>query len=144
MFRLSCVALLLLALAGCAGDPDEAALRQRVDALQADGEAGRVAALMDAVAEDFSGQGGSYDRQQLRLLLMAATRRFQQIGVTRLDTRIEMRGAHASVELKLLLTGGSGGLIPEQGRSLDLRTRWRVEGGEWMLIEANWDGNLGL
>lgn len=143
MRRRSCLAVLALALAGCAGDPDEAALRARIDALQADGEAGRLSELMDAIADDFVGQGGSYDRQQLRLMLLATTRRFQQIGVTRLDTRIELRGAHASADLKLLLTGGSGGLLPEQGRTMNLRTRWRVDGSQWMLIEANWDGELG-
>ncbi|MCB1635148.1 MAG: hypothetical protein KDI51_11200 [Xanthomonadales bacterium] len=132
----------LVGLAGCSGDPDEAALRARIDQLQSDGEQGRVAELMDAVADDFSGQQDSYDRQQLRMLLLAATRRFREIGVTRLDTRIEMRGVHASVDLKLLLTGGSGGLLPEQGRTLDLQTRWRVDGGRWQLIEASWDGDL--
>ena len=76
------------------------------------------------------------------MLLLAATRRFREIGVTRLDTRIEMRGVHASADLKLLLTGGSGGLLPEQGRTLDLQTRWRVDGGRWQLIEASWDGDL--
>lgn len=133
----------VLCLAGCAGDPDEAALRKRIDTLQAAGEAGEIGTLMDAVADDFVGQGGNHDRLQLRAMLMALTRRHQSVGVTRLNTTIEMRGAHASATLQLLLTGGSGGLVPEQGRALELRTRWRVDGGEWMLIEANWSGNFG-
>lgn len=135
--RLLC-ALALLLLAGCAGAPDEAALRQRIDELQAAGEAGEVARLIDAVAEDFAGQGGEYDRNQLRLLLIATSRRHQRIGVTRLGTELEMRGAHASARLTLLLTGASDGLLPNDGRVMNLDTRWRVDGGDWMLIEAQW------
>jgi hypothetical protein len=135
--------VIALGLAGCGGDPDEAALRERIDALQVAGEAGEIGTLMDAIADDFTGRGGSYDRLQLRAMLTALTRRHQDIGVTRLNTSVEMRGAHASATLQLLLTGGSGGLLPEQGRAMELRTRWRVDGGEWMLIEADWSGDFG-
>jgi hypothetical protein len=132
-----------LSLGACAGDPDEAALRERIDTLQSAGEAGEIGALMDAIADDFIGQGGNYDRLQLRAMLMALTRRYRDVGVTRLGTEVELRGAHASATLQLLLTGGSGGVLPERGRALELETRWRVEGGQWMLIEARWSGDLG-
>ncbi len=139
-------ALLLTAallLGGCAGDPDEAALRERIATLQKAGETGEIGTLMDAIADDFIGQGGNYDRLQLRAMLTALTRRYRDVGVTRLGTEVEMRGAHASATLQLLLTGGSGGVLPERGRALQLDTRWRVEGGQWMLIEARWSGDFG-
>jgi hypothetical protein len=132
-----------LGLGACAGDPDEAALRERIATLQTAGETGEIGTLMDAIADDFIGQGGNYDRLQLRAMLTALTRRYRDVGVTRLGTEVEMRGAHASATLQLLLTGGSGGVLPERGRALQLDTRWRVEGGQWMLIEARWSGDFG-
>lgn len=102
---------------------------------------GDVIALL---TQDFAGQEGRYDKQMLRRLLMAIRMRHSDVSVSRVSTEFQMGESFATVKMKLLLTGGSGGIVPESGRLMDLETRWRVEDGAWRLTAAEWDGNLGL
>ena len=137
-------ALVLLTLVGCAGDPDQAQLEQTIASAQANTERGEMGQVMALVTEDFAGQGGQYDRLMLRRMLLAVRLRHSDVNVSRVSTEFEMGQSFATVKMKLLLTGGSGGLLPETGRLMDLQTRWRVEDGEWRLTSADWDRSLGL
>lgn len=40
------------------------------------------------------------------------------------------------------LTGGSGGLLPESGQIYEVETGWRLDDGEWRLIQADWKPRL--
>ena len=41
------------------------------------------------------------------------------------------------------VTGGAGGLLPQSGQVYDVETGWRLEGGEWRLVNAEWQPRLG-
>jgi len=129
--------------AGCAGDPDQAALEATIAAAQAAAEEGEMGEVISIVAEDFVGQGGSYDRLLLRRMLLAIRLRHSDVSVSRVSTEYEVDPAFATVKMKLLLTGGTG-VLPETGRLMSLETRWRVEDGQWRLTTAQWDGIGGL
>lgn len=145
MFTLSAsLCALLLLLAGCAGDPDQAALEATIAEAQSAAEEGEMGDVIALLTQDFAGQEGRYDKQMLRRLLMAIRMRHSDVSVSRVSTEFQMGESFATVKMKLLLTGGSGGIVPESGRLMDLETRWRVEDGAWRLTAAEWDGNLGL
>jgi hypothetical protein len=52
---------------------------------------------------------------------------------------IEIDGPHATVRFVVLLTGGSGRLLPDQARGYAVVSQWRLEDGEWRVHEARWD-----
>ncbi len=134
--------LLLVAVAavftGCARSPTEQALRDRIDAMQSAAEQREMGEFMDGVAEDFAGNSSEFDRDGLQRLLRMIALRHQSIGVTRMALKVEMHGDRAVVRMQILVTGGSGGFIPEQGQLFDTESAWRFVDGEWQLGSAQW------
>ena len=45
-------------------------------------------------------------------------------------------------DAKVLVTGG-GGLLPRDGQVEDVRTGWRLDGGSWKMISADWKASAG-
>jgi hypothetical protein len=125
-------------IAACARDPSEQALRDTLDALQTAGEERDVSDFMAHVAEDFVGNSSEYDRAGLERLLRMVSLRHQSIRVVKSGIEIEMHGDRAVVRMSILVTGGSGGLIPESGQLFDTESAWRFVDGEWMLGSATW------
>ena len=136
--RALALCLMVAAGHGCGGDPSEAQLVAALDAMQEAGEARDVPALMEGVAEDFSGNGGEFDQRALALYLRGVALRHQSIGVTRLSTAIEMHGESALVRLRILVTGGRGGVLPESGQLYEVESSWRHQDGAWQLVSASW------
>lgn len=139
--RSTCFGLLLLAamlLSGCTRSPSEEALRATMDAMHDAGQNRAVGDFMEHVAEDFVGNRGEFDRRQLELLLRAVAMRHQTIGVTRAAVSIEITGDRAVVQMQLLVTGGSGGMLPDSGQLFDTESAWRFADGEWQLGSATW------
>lgn len=132
------LASLLLVLAACSTTPSEDALRAALDQLQSSGENRAIGDFMDLVAADFSGNGGEVDRAGMERLLRLIALRHKSIGVTRTSTTIEMHGELAEVSMSLLITGGSGGMLPETGQLMETRSSWRFSDGEWKVTSATW------
>lgn len=133
------VAIALSMLAACSSGSSEDALRARVDQLQAAGEAGEISNFMEVVADDFAGNGGEFDRLGLERLLRIVALRHRDIGVTRTGiTEVEMHGELATVTMRILFTGGSGGMLPESGQLFLTTSSWRLVGGDWQLVGASW------
>ena len=132
------LAALLLQLAACSHSPSEEALHAALDQLQESGQNRELDTFMDLVADDFSGNGGEFDRDGMERLLRLIAMRHKSIGVTRTSTQIEMHGELAEVTMSLLITGGSGGMLPETGQLMETRSSWRFEDGEWKVTSATW------
>lgn len=132
------VLLCLLFVAACSRSPDEQALRETIDALETAGEERDVGDFMAHVAEDFTGNNSEFDRVGLDRLLRAVALRHQSISVVSSGIQIEMHGERALVRMKILVSGGSGGLIPDSGQLFDTESAWRYVDGEWMLGSASW------
>lgn len=129
--------MLFAVLAGCAGTPDEERLRATLDTMQAAVQERRPGDFMDHVTDDFIGQGG-LDRAALHNLLRAQLLRNASIGATRGPLEIRLQGERASADFSVVLTGGSGGLMPERAQAYAVKTGWRIEDGEWKLFLAEW------
>jgi hypothetical protein len=135
------LAALCAVLGGCDSTPPEAKLRATIAQMQADGEAHKVAAVMDSVAEDFGGPEGM-DRKQLQRFLTFTSMSNQALGVTLGPMDVEVMGERATAKFTLYATGGSGGLLPDRAQVYDVTTGWKLVGGEWKLISANWKDQL--
>jgi hypothetical protein len=128
-------------LVGCDSTPPEEKLRATIAQMQADGEAHKVSAVMDSVAADFGGPEGM-DRKLLQRFLTFTSMRNAQLGVTIGPMDVEVMGERATAKFTLYATGGAGGLLPDRAQVYDVTTGWRLEGGEWKLISANWKDQL--
>jgi ketosteroid isomerase-like protein len=127
----------LVLLAGCAQAPAEQRLRERIGAMQDAIVARDVAAFMDGVAADFIGSGG-VDRAALQQLVRLQVMRNASIGATLGPMRVELQGERAMVEFDAVLTGGSGGLLPEHAQGYRVRSGWRDGGEGWQVYNAEW------
>lgn len=125
-------------LAGCSHSPPEARLRERITAMQEALEARNPRAFAAGIAEDFTADAG-LDKEGVRNLLRAQLLRNQRIGVTLGPLDVQLHGERASVAFKAMLTGGSGGLIPDSARGWRITSGWRDGPDDWQLIQARWE-----
>jgi hypothetical protein len=99
--------LVLMALAGCADPPDEAALRARITSLQEAVEARDTGALLEAVDPEFGGPDGM-DRDGLRRYATLMLLRQQNVGVAIGPVDVELRGDRAAARFDAVVTGPAG------------------------------------
>lgn len=125
--------------AGCRRESAEQALRGDIASLQAAIEARDARAMAGFLAEDFVGNDG-LDRDGARRLAAVHFLRNASVGVTPGPFDIQLQGDHATVRSTVVLTGGSGGVLPKTGRIQDVTTGWRREGGDWRMTSVRWEG----
>jgi len=126
----------LLVGAGCAKDPPEAALRATIASMQEAAEARDAAALVGSVSDDFAGPHGM-DRDQFRRYLAVLWLRDREVGVRMGPLDVELIGDRARVDFTAATTGGQG-WMPDRAQIHQVTTGWRLEGGDWKLISADW------
>ena len=136
---LATLALLwMVVVSGCSRTPPEQRLRERIADMQQALEARSPGDFFEGVAEDFSG-GSGLDRDGARNYLRAQVLRNAAIGVTLGPLDIELHGERATVKFSAVLTGGSGGLLPDSARPWAVTTGWRDGPDGWQLISASWE-----
>lgn len=128
-------AALALLLAACASDTPEQRLRDTIAAMEKAVESKAPGDFIEHVSADFSGDGGSFDRQSLRGFLTAQMMNKQAIGVTLGPLDVKVIGERAIVRVDALVTGG-GGVIPDSGEHLDIESGWKLVDGEWVCYSA--------
>ena len=135
--RLACIGLLLVVSACSRSDPEQA-VRAQLDALQQALDARDAGAVEDLLAEDFIGNEGM-DRRGAKQLAAAVFLRHREIGARLGPVTVELRGEREAIaRFSVLATGGSGGLLPEQGQVYQVQTGWRLQDGDWKLLNASW------
>jgi hypothetical protein len=141
-FRCAVMSIALSALFGCSAKPPEQALRDSLDALETAGESRQVGAFMAMVANDFSGNEGEFDKPGLARLLQLVALQNQSINVVREPAEITIENDKATVKMAIIVTGGSGGFLPERGQWFDTTSNWRQQGRAWQLVRATWQPRL--
>jgi hypothetical protein len=127
-------------LAGCARPAPEEKLRTTIGDLQAAIEQRDGSALQEVIADDFIGAGG-LDRAGARRMAQAMFLRYRDVGLSLGPLDIDLREQHATVRFTAALTGGAG-LLPDSGQIYDVETGWRLDRGEWQLVNAAWRPRL--
>jgi hypothetical protein len=131
-----CLALL----PACKHAPPEQALRDTIAKMQAAGESGDIDALMEPIAEDFSGSEGM-DRKQFQRFVTFSRMGNRHVGVSLGPIDVKLYGDRASANFTAAITGGPG-MLPTQVQAYDIETGWRLKGSEWQLINAKWKPKL--
>jgi hypothetical protein len=134
------MAACILLVAGCTRTPPEERLRETVGGLQAAIEKRDVSTLDELLAGDFIGPGG-LDRSGARRMAQAMFLRYRDVGVSVGPLDVEVQEQHATVSFTAALTGGAG-MLPDSGQMYDVETGWRLQDGEWQLVNANWKPRL--
>jgi hypothetical protein len=138
-FALTAAIAILASLPGCG---QELTVEQQVIAvireMEARIEAGERRAFMAHISEDFSGQNGSMNREQVRALMIMQLNRYQRLQGQLFPIQvIEREEGLASAHFRALVTGGPN-WIPENGQVFEFETHWRRVDGDWLLYSANW------
>ncbi len=127
-------------LAGCG---QELSVEQQIIAtireMEAHVEAGERRPFMAFIAEDFRGQNGSLNRDQLRALLVMQLNRYQQLQAQLMPIRVQETGPDTATAVFSALVTGGPGWLPESGQVFEFDTRWRKVDGDWLLVSADWD-----
>ncbi len=124
----------LAALVACQSAKPEDQVRKAFETCRAAVEIGDAAAATAPLDPAFRGPEG-LDRATTRLFLMGTFRR-EKVGVTVVRNEVAVRGNEAVQEVDLILTGRSGGLLPEDASHRGFRLSWRRVQGEWLLREV--------
>lgn len=135
--RAGLLLLVLTALAACARDTPETALRAQLQRMQTAATERRTGDFMEGVAADFVGNDGM-DRAALHNLMRAQVLGNSTIGVTTGPVEIDMKSDQATLRFTALLTGGQGRFIPDSAQTYSITTGWRLEDGQWRVYYAQW------
>lgn len=134
------VGLVCLGMAGCgSSEPDEVRINNAIEAMARAVEQGESEPFLARVAEDFTGDGGSWDRRRVRQYILAQTLQGgRQPDIDLDDINIELLGdrARATVEARI---SNADRWLPRRGARYHFDTGWRVDGGEWRIIRADWE-----
>lgn len=129
-----------LAVSACGpSEPAEVRIRNAIESMAQAVEQGEPEPFLDRVADDFTGDGGQWDRQRVRQYILARTLRSgDRPDIHLSDVSIELFGdrARATVETRI---SGAGRWLPRRGARYRFDTGWRLDGGEWRVISADWE-----
>lgn len=139
---MACLQLLVLAMgvlaSACSRTPPEEALRETVSTVQQHIASRDAAALHALIDEDFVGPGGM-DRRAARQMAAAMLLRHRSVGVTSGPLDVQLQGDdRASVRTSVVLTGGSGAVLPDSARAYRVESAWRRRGDDWRLLSLHW------
>ncbi len=129
-------------LAGCAPGSPERELRDTVARMARAIEAREPGDFLDHLADDFTRDSGAFGKQEARRVLAGVLLRNEKIAVTAVVTSVVIDGERAQARLRVVATGGSGGLLPERGRTWEFDSAWRRERGQWKVFNAEWREGL--
>lgn len=133
--------LIVVALAASCGESltVEQLIIAEIREMEARLEEGERLQFMGHIAEDFRGQGGQMNRDQLRAYVVLQFRRYENLGAQLFPIEvIEISDREARADFRALVTGGAGWL-PDDGQIYKFVTHWRLEGDDWLLIAADWE-----
>lgn len=102
----------------------------------------KTSPVMDRLHDDMKidGHHGSMNRDDARRMLMAVFLRHQKISVILTNIQVtpdSVRLDRASARFNALVTGGSGGLLPQRAELYRMRSEWQLDGSDWKLIEMD-------
>lgn len=102
-------------------------------------EEGQHLDFMTHISDSFSGQQGSMDRREFHRFMLFQINQNRRLQAQFFPIYVrEISESEATAQFKLLVTGGAG-LLPDRGQLFEVETQWQRDGGDWLLIGANWE-----
>lgn len=130
--------LIAMALSVCSAPDREVQLRDTIRSMAAALEAHEPGPFLRHVAEDFSGGRGAWDEQRVRRFVLGQTLRKEPLAIGLNRIEITMHGERAGAVVTARITGERG-WIPARGETYRFDTGWRLDGGRWKVIRADWE-----
>ena len=138
---LGLLAALALGVAGCHRAPDEVLIRQAIDTAAQATEQMDASALAGQLTDDFDGNSGSMNRQDIGNVLRVARLRGETLHVVLGPVDVQPRGDRYVADFTVTLTSG-GKLFPAQLGVYKVESAWRREGHDWRCYESTWTQQL--
>ncbi len=135
------LAALALGVAGCHRTPDEMLIRQAIDAAAQATEQVDASALAGQLTDDFDGNSGSMNRQDIGNVLRVARLRGETLHAVLGPIDVQQRGERYVADFTVTLTSG-GKLFPAQLGVYKVESAWRRQGHDWRCYEASWTQQL--
>jgi hypothetical protein len=135
------LAALALGVAGCHRAPDEVLIRQAIDAAAQATEQVDASALAGQLTDDFDGNSGSMNRQDIGNVLRVARLRGETLHAVLGPIDVQPRGDRYVADFTVTLTSG-GKLFPAQLGVYKVESAWRREGHDWRCYESSWTQQL--
>jgi hypothetical protein len=108
-------------------------------AMEEAAEQGEHFDFMAYVSASFTGQYASMDRRAFHRFMIFQINQNRRLHAQFFPIHVtELTTDQASAQFNLLVTGGSG-LLPESGQFFAVKTHWQLQGGDWLLSEADWE-----
>ena len=138
---LGLLAALALGVAGCHRAPDEVLIRQAIDTAAQVTEQMDASALAGQLTDDFDGNSGSMNRQDIGNVLRVARLRGETLHAVLGPVDVQPRGDRYVADFTVTLTSG-GKLFPAQLGVYKVESAWRREGRDWRCYESTWTQQL--
>ena len=132
--------LALMSLASC---NEKLSVEQQVIAtlrnMEYAAEEGQHLEFMTYIADSFDGQHGSMDRREFHRFMIFQINQNRRLQAKFFPIYVKETGEDsAAAYFRLLVTGGAG-LLPDSGQLFEVETQWQRDGGDWLLIGADWE-----
>ena len=102
-------------------------------------EEGQHLEFMTYIADSFGGQHGSMDRREFHRFMIFQINQNRRLQAQFFPIYVKETGEDsAAAYFRLLVTGGAG-LLPDSGQLFEVETQWQRDGGDWLLIGADWE-----
>jgi len=128
-------------LSGCGSEPTlEQQVIAVIEKMELQAEAGERRAFMKHVDAEFTGQGGTMTRDDMRAFFVVQLNRYHHIEARLLPITVrDLGNGQAGARFRVLVTGGRPGMLPESGQLLQVSSTWVRKGGDWLLLSADWE-----
>jgi hypothetical protein len=126
-------------LTGCSQPPVEEAITQAITDMARAIEQRQTGTVMDGLHPELQiseRSHGTVGRDEARRLLMAVFYRHRNINIILTNIQVtpdSLRDDRATARFNALVTGGSGGLLPDRAQLYRIDSDWQYD-GDWKLI----------
>ena len=126
---------------GCSRPPAEQAIRQTIEAMRSAAESRSASGVLDGIANDFTGNDGTVDRDGLARILKLEFLRNQSIGVSLGAIAVDVQGERATATFDMTVSDTSRRWLPSGRETFAVTTGWRRDGSRWVCINARWSSS---
>ena len=139
LLTLCCSLILSLFISGCNDTSDEDQIEKKIQTLKTAVETEAPNDFIDILDTGFVGNQ-QFSRVLIKKYLILNFMRHSDIKIRLTHTNIVINKSDTSLataNIKAILTGGKG-LLPEQGRLMDIQSHWVKKDNKWVVKIALW------
>lgn len=134
---ISLFVIVLALMGGCRHAPGDEKVRKALAAAVQGAEAGSAGDTVQALTDDFDGNGGQLDKRALANMVRALSLRGQKAHALMGPVTVDRLGERIVATFTVTLTAGTG-VLPDDAGVYKVETGWRKDGDDWRCFSATW------